>query len=113
MIQSGQTQTASPGDGKFSGVMGTNMRQNAVLIDEGGRVLVNALVNGGPAGLFLYENGQWNIAALFGKTSIDGVTVNNVRAIHVAGNTFYALLDMSNGDTLLAQYNGQNWVTLV
>ncbi len=112
IIQGGQNQTASPAGGKFSGIFGTSMRQNAVLIDEGGRVLANALVTGGPSGLFLYETGQWKAVALYGQTTIDDETVNNARGIRVAGNTFYALFDMTNGDTLLAQYNGQNWVTV-
>jgi len=113
MVQGGPNQTSSPGGGKFAGLAGSSNRQNAVLIDERGRVLVNAFVTGGPSGLFLYESGQWKPSALFGRTSIGGVTVSGCRSIHVAGENFYALLDMANGDAMIALYDGQGWTPLV
>ena len=113
MIQAGASQTVSPTGGKFSGVFGASMRQNAIVIDERGRVLVHAQVTGGPAGVFLYDNGQWKAAALFTRTIIDGATVTNCRTIRVAGEKFYALLDMSNGTSMIAQYDGQVWTPLV
>jgi hypothetical protein len=33
--------------------------------------------------------------------------------MHTAGNLFYVLLDMTNGDTMIAQYDGHTWTPLV
>ena len=113
VILGGSSQTASPGGGKFSGLANTALRQNSVLIDERGRVMINAQVSGGPSGLFLNQNGQWKSAALLRTTSIAGATPSNFRAMRVAGETFYAMFDLSNGDTMIAQYDGQTWTPLV
>ena len=113
LVQGGSNQTASPGGGRFANIAATFGRQNAVVIDERGRVLVNAQVAGGPSGLFLYENGQWRSAALFFRTSIGGAAVSGCRTIHVAGENFYALLDMTNGDVMIAQYDGLKWTPLI
>jgi hypothetical protein len=113
MIQGGSNQTASPSGGRFSGISGGSMRQNSVQIDERNRVLVNAQVSGGPSGLFIYDNGQWRSAALFRQTSINNAIVTGSRVIRVAGNNFYSLLDMANGDSMIARYDGQSWTPLV
>jgi hypothetical protein len=113
MVQGGPSQTASPAGGRFFNISSATYRQNPVLIDERSRVLANAQVINGPSGLFLYENGQWKTAAAFLRTNIAGSIVSNCRAIHVAGNTFYALLDFTNGDSMIAQYDGETWTPLV
>ena len=89
------------------------MRQNAIAIDERGRVLVTAQVAGGPSGVFLYDGGQWSSAALFNQTSIAGSTVRACRSIRVVGDMFYAMLDLTNGDLMIAQYDGRSWTPLV
>jgi hypothetical protein len=113
MIQGGTSQTSSPGGGKFSGIAGAPMRQNAVAIDERGRVLVTAQVTGGSAGIFLYDGGQWTSAALLNQTGLSGSIIRACRSIRVAGEMFYAMLDLTNGDVMIAQFDGRNWTPLV
>jgi hypothetical protein len=112
MAQGGANQTSSPGGGKFSGVANGNWHQTTVAMDERGRVFVNANVSGGPSGLFLYDNGRWNTAALFGTTRIAGETVLGSSAIQAGEDRFYAVLDLSGGRALV-EYDGQQWKVLV
>jgi hypothetical protein len=112
MAQGGPNPTGSPGGGRFTGIASGYFHQNTVAIDERGRVFVNAAVSGGPSGLFLYENGRWNAAALFGNTRIEGEIVNGAIAIHSGEDRFYALLDLAGGRGI-AEYDGQQWKMLV
>jgi hypothetical protein len=112
MIQGGSEQTNSPAGGRFAAIAGGTWHQNTVAIDDSGSVFVNALVTGGPSGLFLYENNQWKAAALFGATRIDGATVTGARAIQSGDRRFYALLDLTSGGAI-AEYDGQEWKVLV
>jgi hypothetical protein len=112
MIQGGPNQTASPGGGRFTGIAGGSWHQNTVAIDDRGRVFVNARVNGGPNGLFLYENGGWKTAALFGTTRVLGATVSGAVAVHASGEKFYAVLDVPGGRAI-GEYDGQQWNLVV
>jgi hypothetical protein len=112
MAQGGPNQTNSPGGGRFAGIGFGSWHQNTVAIDDRARVFVNGGVTGGPSGLFLYDNGRWNAAALFGVTRIAGETVISASAIHSGGDRFYALLNLTGGGPI-AEYDGRQWRILV
>jgi hypothetical protein len=113
MSQGGSNATPSPAGGTFTGLYGGTWRQSPIAIDDRGRVLAQAFVNGGPSGLFLYDNGRWTAAALLGQTRIDGAPVSFIRSLQASSSDFYALMDLSNGSTVIARFDGQEWTPLV
>jgi Bacterial Ig-like domain (group 2) len=112
MVMGGSTATPSPSGGSFGGLFGVGGRHSAIAIDDRNRVMVYAFVNGGPSGLFLYENGQWRTAALVNVTQLAESTVLGISSIKVANNKFYAMFDVATG-IVIAEYDGQNWKPLV
>jgi hypothetical protein len=112
MAIGGGSPTNSPAGGKFSTLSGGSWHQNTVVIDNAGRVLVNAFTTGA-SGLFLYENGQWKTAALFGTTLLGGDIVSSAPAILAGDNRFYALFNLAVGGQIIGEYDGQQWKVLV
>ena len=68
----GNDQTPAPAGGAFAGVYQIFGTASMIAVDDGGRVMVSAAVADGPDGLYVYENGQWQTAALFGQTGVGG-----------------------------------------
>jgi hypothetical protein len=112
MALGGANPTNSPAGGKFSGLFGGAWHQNTVAIDNAGRVLVTAFTTGA-SGIFLYENGQWKTAAVFGTTFLGGDIVSGANAIVAGDNTFYALFNLTAGGQVIGEYDGQQWKVLV
>jgi hypothetical protein len=106
----GSAPTPSPAGGFFNGwVWGA-----ALAIDEAGRVMFGGIGSNGSQGLFLYENGIWQTAALANRTLIDGRSVLNVAYVQGANQSFFAQFGLTGGDTVIAEYAGDgNWKRVI
>ncbi|PWU06718.1 MAG: hypothetical protein C5B51_11710 [Terriglobia bacterium] len=96
-----QYRTASPAGGYFA-----NWQE--IAMDNSGRVMARFTVNGGPSGYFLWANGQWSAAALFGQTKVNDLTVEGANEVKAGGGSFYAILTQ-RGTAVLAQYTDSGW----
>ena len=84
LTQAPEWETRSPAGGAFLNV-------GEFSIDALGRVMVYFDVRDGPAGYFLYDNGQWQPIALMEQSRIGGVTVAQVFGLLQAiGDSFYS-----------------------
>lgn len=106
----GNDQTPAPAGGAFAGVYQIFSTASMIAVDDGGRVMVSAEVADGPDGLYVYENGQWQTAALFGQTEVGGETVSCAGSLRTAGGSFYVQFC---GGNVLAEYINQQWVPIV
>jgi len=106
----GNAPTPSPAGGFFSSwIWGA-----ALAVDESGRVMLGAIDRNGRQGLFLYENGKWQTAALANSTSINGRTISNVTFLQASNKKFYAQFGLNGGDTILAEYGAdRTWQRVV
>jgi hypothetical protein len=93
--------TPSPAGGYFAGVQ-------EIAIDANGRVMARLSVTGGPSGYFLWANGQWKAAALFGQTKVNDLSVDGAVELKAGGGNFYAIL-AQRGTSVLAQYTDGGW----
>ncbi len=82
-------------------------------VDSLGRVMTYLAVNGGPSGLFLHENGNWIAAALMDVTRVNNQTITRVSQLEAANGRFYAILNLSGGQNVLAEYRDREWIPLV
>ena len=64
------------------------------------------------SGYFLWANGQWKAAALFGQTQVNGQPVDGAVESKAGAGNFYAILTQ-RGYSLLAQYTDSGWNALV
>jgi hypothetical protein len=69
-------------------------------------------VNGGPSGYFLWANGQWKAAALFGQTIVNGLVVDGAVEVKAGAGNFYAVF-AQRGTSVLAQYTDSGWNPLI
>ena len=83
LTQRPQWETRSPAGGTF-----LSLREFS--IDALGRVMAFFYVLDGPAGYFLYDNGQWQPSALMEQSRIGGVTVAQVFGLQAIGDSFYS-----------------------
>ncbi|MBZ5575485.1 MAG: Ig-like domain-containing protein [Acidobacteriia bacterium] len=98
-----QYRTNSPAGGYFS-----NWQELA--LDNTGRVMARFSVTGGPSGYFLWANGQWTAAALFGQTTVAGQVVDGAGQMKASAANFYATFTAHGGPpTVLAQYTSGGW----
>ncbi len=109
----GDDQTPAPGGGVFEDLFGTGRTASSIAMDDIGRVMVSAQVRDGPDGVYLYENGQWQTAALFDQTVIGGTAVNRVNMFRAAGERFFAVFDRPSSGPVLAEYVNQQWVPVI
>ena len=106
----GNDQTPASAGGAFAGVYQIFSTASMIAVDDGGRVMVSAEVADGPDGLYVYENGQWQRAALFGQIGVGGETVSCAESLRTAGGSFYVQFC---GGNVLAEYINQQWVSMV
>jgi len=99
-----QYRTSSPAGGYFSG-------WQEIALDNAGRLMARLSVTGGPSGYFLWANGQWTAAALFGQTSVAGQAVTGASELKASSSNFYVTFTQhgSGIPTLLAEYTGGSW----
>ena len=109
----GEDQTQAPSGGSFDYLMSGGGRASALALDESGRVMIVTSVRNGPDGIFVYENGHWQTAALFGETRVGGGTVGWVDGLRAVGGKFFALMGMETGGAVLAEYVNQQWQTVI
>ena len=109
----GGDQTQAPSGGSFDYLISSGGRASAIALDESGRVMIVASVRNGSDGIFLYENGQWQTAALFGETQVGGGTMGWVDGLRAVGGRFFALMGMETGGAVLAEYVNQQWQTII
>jgi hypothetical protein len=100
-----QYRTPSPAGGYFAGFQ-------EIAIDVNGRVMARLTVNGGPSGYFLWANGQWKAAALFGQTIVNGLVVDGAVEVKAGAGNFYAVF-AQRGTSVLAQYTDSGWNPLI
>jgi hypothetical protein len=96
-----QWQTASPAGGRVTGF-------NEMVLDDRGRVLAVLRPEGGPSGLFLWENGRWRTTALFNTTQVNSNLVTNAGNLLAVGDRFYAVLNLRQGSAL-AELRDAEW----
>ncbi len=82
---------------------------NEMVLDDTGRVLAILRVLGGPSGVFLWENGRWRPTALFDRTPIRGLVVNNAYSLLAVGDRFYAIFNLRAGGSALAEFRDTDW----
>jgi hypothetical protein len=100
-----QYRTPSPAGGYFTGIQ-------EIAIDANGRLMARLTVGGGPSGYFVWANGQWKAAALFGQTKVNDLTVDGANEMKAGGGNFYAIF-VQRGTSALAQYTDSGWNPLI
>lgn len=108
----GSDQTVAPAGGAFAGLFSGGSTGNAIAVDDAGRVMISARVANGPDGVYLFENGNWETAALFGTTQVGGQFINWLDGLRVAGQRFYAVFNRTNGGSVLASYENGQWTPI-
>ena len=71
VMQGGSRDTILPGGGRLQG-------WGHLAVDNLGRVMADLAVEGGPSGLYLWENGAWTATLLRGQSSIRGGLVDGI-----------------------------------
>jgi len=115
MTLNGAEATPAPSGGFFVALWPSQGLQPSIAIDDGGRVLVNAVVAGGSSGLFIYENGRWRAAGLLNdlSTQIEERRISAIWAFRSAGRKFYSILAVSDGNMVIAEYADRAWNPVV
>jgi hypothetical protein len=90
--------TQSPTGGVFSG-----LRQ--LWVDDAGRVLALMDVNGGPMGVFAYQQSNWQPLLVAGN-KIDGATVAGIDLLRIAGNRAYVRYSLAGNFVHIAAEDG-------
>ena len=105
--QQPEEQTSSPAGGTF-------LYWGEFSVDDRGRVMAYFDVRGGPSGYFLFDNGQWQPAALAGER-IGGVAVSHGHGLRALDDKFYATFFSAQccNEAVLAEYRESAWTPLI
>ena len=93
--------TSSPAGGVFAA-------NRQLSVDERGRVIALMDVNGGPAGVFAYEQGAWKPLLIAGN-KIGSDTVVSIDLVRVAGSRVFARYAIAGNFVSLAAEEADGW----
>ncbi len=106
ILRSADQTTVLPGGGRLLG-------WGHIAVDDRGRVMASLEIDGGPGGLYVWENGQWRATLLQGQSVIRGGVVEGIYGPLAAAAGFHAILRAGCCDITYGEYSDGVWRSLL